>query len=149
MLHPSNDRLNFGHSLRPIEGYELDYAVGTTYSLDLEAMMFLPVSLFFGEDLKIETHCSNELITALTQVPVKVQIFCQRGKIATPYFYHNILAFWENSIEQIQMEEYNQSFHPKIWLLRYIPKDKKESVKYRFICSSRNLTKSNDWDLAI
>ena len=149
MLDANKNRINFGHSLRPIDGYELDYAVGTTYSLDLEAMMFLPISLFFGEDLKVESHCSNELLTALTQVPEKVQLFCQRGKIATPYYYHSILAFWEKSIEQVHMDEYSKSFHPKIWLLRYIPKEKKAAVRYRFICTSRNLTKSNDWDLAI
>ena len=149
MLHPHNNRINFGHTLRPIEGYELDYALGTSYTLDLEAIMFLPVSLFFGEDLNIEKQCSNELLTALTQVPKKVQLFCQRGKITAPWFYHNILEFWGDNIEQVQMEEYSQSFHPKIWLIRYVSIDKKKKAKYRFICTSRNLTKSSDWDVAV
>lgn len=149
MLHPKNNRINFGHALRPIEGYELDYAIGTSYSLDLEAIMFLPVSLFFGEDLNIEKTCSNELLTALTEVPQKVQLFCQRGKISAPWFYHNILEFWGDNIEQVQMDEYSQSFHPKIWLIRYVSINKKEKPRYRFICTSRNLSKSSDWDIAI
>lgn len=149
MLHPQHNRINFGQALRPIDGYELDYAIGTTYTLDLEAVMFLPVALFFGEDLAIEKYCSNELLTALTKVPEKVQLFCQRGKIVAPYFYHNILEYWSENVEQVQMDAYNESFHPKIWLLRYVPLQKNKPEKYRFICTSRNLSKSSDWDLAI
>lgn len=149
MLHPQHNRINFGEALRPFEGYELAHAIGTTYTLDLEAVMFLPVSLFFGEDLAIEKYCSNELLTALTKVPEKVQLFCQRGKIFAPFFYHNILEYWSENIEQVQMDAYNESFHPKIWLLRYVPLQKDNPIKYRFICTSRNLSKSTDWDLAI
>lgn len=149
MLHPTDNRINFGDTLRPIDGYSLDYAIGTSYTLELEAIMFLPISLFFGEDLEIEKYCSNELLTALTQIPKKVQLFCQRGKVTAPFYYHNILEFWSENIEQIQMDAYDQSFHPKIWLLRYTPAKNNLPVKYRFICTSRNLSKSTDWDLAI
>lgn len=149
MLNPSNDRINFGEALRPENGYELDFALGTSYTLDLEAVMFLPVALFFGQDLQIEKSISNELLSALSQVPEKVQLFCQRGKIKSPKQYHNILEFWSESIAQIQMDDYNESFHPKIWLLRYVASDKKKPITYRFICTSRNLTKSADWDLAV
>lgn len=149
MLHPSNNRINFGDALRAFEGFMLDYAICTTYSLDLDAVTFLPVSLFLGEELKIEKDCTNELLNALQQVPGKVQIYCQKGKIIAPSFYHNILAFWENSIEQVHLDSYNKSFHPKIWLLRYTSMNKKKEVKYRFVCTSRNLTKSNDWDIAV
>lgn len=36
------------------------------------------------------------------------------------------------------------SFHPKVWFLRYVSDD--ESVTYRLLCSSRNLTFDRSWD---
>ena len=51
MLHPKNNRIDYGEQLIPPEGYELAYAVGTTYSLDLEALMILPVALFYAQKL--------------------------------------------------------------------------------------------------
>ena len=35
MFDVANDRLSYGELLRPDVGYALDFAVGTTYSLDL------------------------------------------------------------------------------------------------------------------
>lgn len=46
MLHPKNNRIDYGEQLIPPAGYELAHAIGTTYSLDLEALMVLPVALF-------------------------------------------------------------------------------------------------------
>lgn len=145
-----DNRINFGQALRPFENYEMDCAIGTTYSLSLEALMFIPVTLFFGEELNTtEKVLSSEMFEALTKVPEQVQIFCQRGKLQKPSFYHNILAFWEKSIEQIQMDSHLQSFHPKIWLVRYTPTKTGLPVRYKFICSSRNLTLCRDWDMAV
>lgn len=145
-----DNRINFGKALRSFEGYEMDYAIGTTYSLSLEALMFIPVTLFFGEELNpTEKVLTSEMFEALTKVPDQVQLFCQRGKLQKPSFYHNILAFWEKSVEQIQMASHVESFHPKIWLVRYVPTKKELPVRYKFICSSRNLTLCRDWDMAI
>ena len=145
-----DNRINFGQALRPFENYEMDSAVGTTYSLSLEALMFIPVTLFFGEEfITTEKVLSSEMFEALTKVPDQVQLFCQRGKLQKPSFYHNILAFWEKSIEQVQMDSHLQSFHPKIWLVRYKPTKTGLPVRYKFICSSRNLTLCRDWDMAV
>jgi len=145
-----NQRINFGHAMRPFAGYELDCAIGTTYSLSLEALLFLPLSLFFGEELEYNAkEISPQLLQALTKVPERVRVFCQRGKIAKPAYYHNILAFWESSIDQVQMGKYNQSFHPKLWLMRYVPREKGAPVLYKLFCTSRNLTMCKDWDIAV
>lgn len=148
MLSPNKNRIDFGKALYcGMDGYELDYAIGTSYSLDLEAMLFLPVSLFFGGELEINNTASNEMLTALTQVPDKVQLFCQKGKIAAPFYYHQVLEFWSNNIEQIEMDRYDASFHPKVWLIRYTSPH--QPSYYKFICTSRNLSKSTDWDIAV
>lgn len=143
-------RINFGKALQPFEGYEMDYALGTSYSLSLEALMFIPITLFFGEEFNTsEKVITSEMFEALTKVPDQVQMFCQRGKMIKPNFYHNILAFWEDSIEQIHMDSHLKSFHPKIWLVRYKPFDARIPIKYKFLCTSRNLTLCRDWDVAL
>ncbi|MDQ8141498.1 hypothetical protein [Chryseobacterium sp. CFS15] len=149
MLDPHKDRINFGEGIRPEPDYNFDFVIATTYSLDLEALLFLPVSLFTGKDLITDKNITNELLATITQVPKKAMIFCQSGKIKTPAYYSNLLAYWEKSIFEISTERYNESFHPKIWLIRYVHKKNKNERKYKFICTSRNLTFSQDWDTAI
>ena len=39
MLNPNNDRLDYGQILAPPAGCKLDFAIGTTYSLDLDALV--------------------------------------------------------------------------------------------------------------
>jgi hypothetical protein len=150
MLDAKNNRLDYGASLKPPMGYDLDFAVTTTYSLDLEAILLIPVALFFSGDLDFNPKDIREdVLEALTNVSKHIAIFCQRGKIKVPQPYNPLMAYWEKGIHQIQMPNYDQSFHPKIWIIRYVAKNKKEAVKYRFISTSRNLTFSRDWDMAI
>ena len=39
MLNPNNDRLDYGQIIAPPVDYKLDFAIGTTYSLDLHQLM--------------------------------------------------------------------------------------------------------------
>ena len=150
MLDAKNNRLDYGASLKPPFGYDLDFAVTTTYTLDLEAILLIPVALFFSGDLDFNPkEIREDVLEALTNVTKHIAIFCQRGKIKVPKPYNPLMAYWEKGIHQIQMPNYDQSFHPKIWIIRYVSKKKKEPVKYRFISTSRNLTFSRDWDMAI
>lgn len=150
MLDAKNNRLDYGATLKPPMGYDLDFAVTTTYTLDLEAILLIPVALFFSGDLDFNPKDIREdVLEALTNVSKHVAIFCQRGKIKVPQSYNPLMAYWEKGIHKIQMPNYDQSFHPKIWIIRYVSKKKKEPVKYRFISTSRNLTFSRDWDMAI
>ena len=48
MLEPGNRRL-FLESLRPPEGYTFDLAVGTTYTLDLLALLSIPLAFTFAD----------------------------------------------------------------------------------------------------
>ena len=50
MLRPSSDRLNYGNLLIPPPEFRADFALGTTYSLDLEALVGLPLALFLAEE---------------------------------------------------------------------------------------------------
>ena len=39
MFEPQKDRVDYGKLLTPPDGFELDFAVGTTYSLDFDAFI--------------------------------------------------------------------------------------------------------------
>ena len=51
MLNPNNDRIDYGMILSPPDGYTLDFAIGTTYSLDLDALVGACISLGLSEDM--------------------------------------------------------------------------------------------------
>ena len=49
MLNPNQDRLDYGQVLTPPVGFRLDFAVGTTYSLDLDALVGACIALGLSE----------------------------------------------------------------------------------------------------
>lgn len=148
MLDAKMNRLDYGEQLIPPDNdYELDYAVGTTYSLDLEAIMVLPVAMFYSRLL----DCSSDdlhfdVLDAITQSSDKIRVYCQEGKIKVPKKYNRLMAYWEKGIAEIRMESAYSSFHPKVWVVRF--KKKGHSPFYRLLITSRNLTYAHDWDIA-
>lgn len=147
MLDPKKNRVDYGSQLAPPEGYELTSAVGTTYSLDLEALILIPVSLFYAQPIEgSPDQLRYDMLDAITNASKKITIFCQKGQIKVPKKYHPLMAYWENGIVQVQMEKVNESFHPKVWIVRY---DSPNSpVVYRVMITSRNLTFDQSWDMA-
>jgi hypothetical protein len=147
MLHPKNNRIDYGNQLIPPIGYELDRAVGTTYSLDLEALMIIPVALFYAQPLDGDpSQLRYDMLDAITKAADKITIFCQKAQIKVPSRFHYLLAYWEKGIKEIQMPSYIQSFHPKVWIIRY--RHPTLPPVYRLLVTSRNLTFARDWDIA-
>ena len=63
MLNPNKDRLDYGQILAPPTGYFLDFAVGTTYSLDLDALV--GASLALGLSDSVSTNVGGIQMDAL------------------------------------------------------------------------------------
>lgn len=147
MLDPKQNRVDYGSQLAPPDGYELSTAVGTTYSLDLEALMLIPVSLFYAQPIEGNPdQIRYDMLDAITNASKKITMFCQKGQVKVPKKYHPLMAYWENGIVQVQMKKENESFHPKVWIARY-EKEGKAAV-YRLLVTSRNLTFDQSWDMA-
>ena len=51
MLAPESNRLDYGEQLNPPEGYELDAAIATSYSVDLNTLLAVPIALCFNDTL--------------------------------------------------------------------------------------------------
>ena len=152
MFIPDKDRLNYGNILSPPVNCKLDFAIGTTYSLDLQALISSALSL--GLSKQMDSDLINDpiyLLDALRRTSNKIALFCEKGKISLnkkPQPYHILL---EDMIFQVSNPKKFRnnfcSFHPKFWLLRFID-DEDESVFYRFIVLSRNLTFDKSWDIS-
>ena len=147
-MHPERDRLDYGTLLAAPEGHRLDSAIGTSYTLDLDTLLTISVAL--GDLGPLEGDLlsrKNLLIKALENVSEKVGIFYQKGRLKIPAKYQNVYILLEEALHEIPME-FGHSFHPKVWLLRFVEKEK-ETVRYRLIVGSRNMTFDKSWDIAM
>ena len=139
MLEPTSRRLLL-ESFAPPSGYHLDWTVGTTYTLDLMALLAAPVAFAFADCQDRDGRPVVEplaLLKAVRQYADRMLLFCQAGKIHVPSSYQMMLASLEGSIAEARAPR-GGSFHPKVWFLRYENDDR--DVKYRFLCLSRNMT---------
>ena len=148
MLDAKINRLDYGEQLiPPHHSYDLDFAVGTTYSLDLEAIMVLPVAMFYSRHLDCSPDDLHfDVLDAITQSAEKIRVYCQKGKIKVPRKYNYLMAYWEEGIAEVRMDSVFASFHPKVWVVRFTKKGL--APYYRILITSRNLTYAHDWDIA-
>lgn len=147
MFDVANDRLSYGELLRPDVGYTLDFAVGTTYSLDLEALLGVPVSLGLLEDADAEQMRSPlYVLEAIRTSSDKIAIFCNAGGIKLPDKIQSVYSLLEESVFQVKLSK-NSNFHPKLWVLKYSNEAGKSYFK--LLVLSRNLTFDSSIDLCV
>lgn len=142
-----NNRVNYGEALTPPQGYELDFAVGLTYSLDLEAFLSVPVFLSCAEQTDEISNNPYLMLESIRKNSEKIALFCNGDGIK--YVNPRNAAFFamiENCVRPISMPE-KTYFHPKLWVIRY----KKAACpdKLRVIVLSRNLTFDQSMDIAV
>lgn len=154
MLDPQENRRQLFDALRPPDGYQLDQAIGTTYSLDLLALLTVPLAYTFwgGEDEQGQlTQDPLALLHGLRQTADRLTLFCQAGQISVPKANQRLFAYLEDAVFEVTAPHQGGVFHPKVWFLRYIPQLEPEleyerSIRYRMLCLSRNLTFDYSWD---
>lgn len=138
--------------LMPPDGYRLDRAVGTTYSLDLEALTAVAICLGLSEetDSKLMQNPIG-MLNALQKVSDKIVLFCEAGQIKVPTKPTALSILLEKMVVEVALPKDRQlgrypSFHPKTWVLAYVNAD--GDKKYRFVVMSRNLTFDRSWDIS-
>ena len=85
MFEPQKDRVDYGKLLTPPDGFELDFAIGTTYSLDFDAFIGACMSLGLSEDT--ESALLNDpifMLDVLHKTSDKIALFCEGGQIHSP-----------------------------------------------------------------
>lgn len=154
MLAPDKNRVDYGEQLIAPKGYELTNAIATTYSLDLNTLLTVPIAICFGHTLEgAVEHMRIALLDALATLGDKLTVFYQQGNIKLPDKYNSLFGLLENSLVPVVPNAGNDnsafsSFHPKLWLLRFKSTDSDANIKYRLIVLSRNLTFDRSWDLS-
>ena len=150
MLEPEGRQLLLD-ALRPPAGYELDHAVGTTYSLDLMSLLAAPLGFALFDRESSDGRLVADpisLIEAVRRSAERIDIFCQAGQIAIPREHRVILTYLESSIHQVAPPNREAIFHPKVWVIRY-RSTVDQTPTYRLLCLSRNLTFDRSWDTVL
>lgn len=153
MLDSGTDRVNYGDILTAPAGFHLDFALGTTYSLDLDALMSACLSL--GLSTSPDSAMADNpmaLFAALSEMGGRLVVFCEKGKVRFSGAYKQLYSQIEDSIIEVDLRgESGQdypSFHPKLWILRFLSDAGAEKAMYRVCVLSRNLTFDASWDIA-
>ena len=144
MLEP-RERTLLPRALQPPDGYRVDYAIGTTFSLDLVSLLAAPLAFTrFEAEMEegISREDSLELLESVRRYAKRITMFCQSGRIAYPRARYPQFAWLEQSVVQCRVP--GGLFHPKVWVLRFT--NGARDPRYRVLCLSRNLTIANSWD---
>lgn len=162
MLDPRGRQLLLA-ALRPPEGFRFDCAIGTTYSLDLIALLTAPLAFAMFDwqddegrltaDPGIPSADPLALLESLRRCADRIHIYCQAGQIKVPPTNQRLLAYLEQAVIEVQPPSAKGGggavFHPKVWALRFVETDGGEAVRYRLLCLSRNLTFDRSWDTVL
>ena len=137
-------------SLRPPAGYRLRRAVGTSYTLDLIALLTAPLAFTFfdaHDEDGVPVTDPVALLEALRRHAENVTLFCQAGAIAVPKPEQTLLAYLEGSVVEVHPPRADGLFHPKLWVLAFEAEE--GAAIYRVLCLSRNLTFARSWDTCL
>lgn len=142
-----HDRATLTAALTPPPGYALHHAVGTTFTLDLETALTVPLALAARGATDASDHLG--VLDALRRSADRIDIFTQVGEIrmGTP---SDLVVLLEESIHQVRAPR--GLFHPKVWFLQFVRDtggSSAPSSRFRFLCATRNLTPDRSWDLLV
>ena len=147
MLSPDTRTVAFD-LLRPPPGHRLDLAVLTTYTLDLEALLALPLGVLAHTDGGVEDMLTDPLLLtqALREAGDRIHVFVDKTGIAIPGKERALYAMLESSVHPVRAPN-GGVFHPKIWVARFITDDGPPLLRVAIL--SRNLTFDRSWDVAL
>ena len=154
MLAP-RDRTLLLEALRPPEGYGLDRAMATTYTLDLVALLTAPLAFTFFDWEDEDGRPAADplaLLEAVRRHARRLHVFCHGGAIHAPRNGQVLLAHLEPCVVEVAAPR-KGVFHPKVWVLRFEENETGSGdgvpVRYRLIVASRNLTFDRSWDTVL
>ena len=147
MLSPDSRTVAFD-LLRPPAGHELEFALLTTYTLDLEALLALPLGLVARSDTGPEELLADPLLLleALRRAGERIHVFVDRAGIAIPRTRRELYALLEPSVHPVRAPG-RGAFHPKVWVLRFVSENGASLIRVAVL--SRNLTFDRSWDIAL
>ena len=149
MLLPDSRKTAF-ELIQPPGGYRLDFAVLTTYTLDLEALLVLPLSVLAHPDGGLNELLADplRLHQAIRDAGGRVHAFVDETGIGVPRSARPLYSMLESSVHPVRAPG-RGAFHPKVWAARFTAKDETAEDLLRVAILSRNLTFDRSWDVAL
>ena len=149
MLLPDSRKTAF-ELIQPPGGYRLDFAVLTTYTLDLEALLVLPLSVLAHPDGGLDELLADplRLHQAIRDAGDRVHAFVDETGIGIPRSARPLYSMLESSVHPVRAPG-RGAFHPKVWVARFTAKDETAEDLLRVAILSRNLTFDRSWDVAL
>lgn len=141
--------LLYSDLLQPSPGFEVDFAIGVTYSLSFEGLLSVPMAFgMLGEFDETIRQSPAYLLESIRRGSDRLILFCNKGGIQVPQNSQTIYSLFESSIQEVvDNEKMTANFHPKMWVIREI--NDKDEEQIRLLILSRNLTYSDDIDVIV
>ena len=117
---PPDSRTTAFELLRAPSGYRLDFAVLTTYTLDLETLLALPLSVLAHPDGGLDELLADPqwVCQAIRDAGDRVQVFVDEKGIAIPGNARSLYSMLESSVHPVRAPN-RGAFHPKVWVARF------------------------------
>ncbi len=157
MLTPNN-RSIYTTDIFPPRGMRLDRALATTFTLDPQLLLGIPLCLSGLETSTKVVRADRVAVWEMLQrYEDRIRVFVQSGGIGAPRVRN---AYLFSFLEKVVVQRHGNgngngvrgregAFHPKIWVLRYESPEDKREVTYRLLILSRNMAASNAWDFSL
>src|SRR5262249_23137142 len=136
---------------RPPVGHVFDGGLATTFSLDLEALLTIPVYLALASVPDARDALANPIavLEAIERTSRKLAIFVQGGHMHAVEKQSRLCALLEAVTVEVNAPR-GGTFHPKLWLLRFSPQNNSNDTPLlRLLVLSRNLTNDRSWDFVL
>ncbi|MYI77520.1 MAG: hypothetical protein F4077_07145 [Gammaproteobacteria bacterium] len=133
---------------RPPSGSRLDFAVVLSYTLNLEALLALPLAVVSHQEAGIEELLQDpiRLLQSLREVGDKIHVFVDETGVHVPQRRHPVFVALESCVHLVRAPN-DGVFHPKLWVARFLQSDGTPSIRVAIL--SRNLTYDRSLDLAL
>ena len=133
--------------LSPPDGYQLEHALGTAYSLDAETLVTIPL---FAAGVGAEDLDKLVGISRIYELGARLTLLVQGDRIAISKRWASsrpLLRLVGDAVVPCSIKD--GSFHPKLLVLEFVSIDQPGKRLVRIVIATRNLTTDNSWDSVV
>ena len=134
-------------------GYDVDFAIGTTYSVNPQALLIIPMALgLLSSNNEAAVQSPICLLEGIRRSANKFVLFCNKSGTHIPSNCQPYLSLMDNCIYEVQSPQKSQflsNFHPKVWIIKETNREEKNDQQIKVIVMSRNLTLDNNLDMVV
>lgn len=132
-------------ALCPEQGFVLDRAVGTSFSVDLGSLLLAPLAFAIFEVDRRKPDPIG-LLAAVRRHSENIALYCDAAHVRAPTTNRKLFVLLEETLLPVTAPR-GGAFHPKLWIIRYT--DRAGAQVHRILVLSRNLTFDGSWDLLV